>query len=132
MLWLSNAIDSGKPENAPSRRTALYCADSIDLCVYFLTKQSVDLEDIRLYEVQVEDHRKAPFCVTHIVHRRLENGENVDGLIQEYWHPTRDWNYFEYLTMKFKVTAKLDLPDINTIILAHRYSEDRDRALAIG
>lgn len=128
----SNAIDARKPNNAPARRTALYCADSAEFAVYFLKMEKVPENEINLYKVNVNTFHRAPFSITHVVDKKLNTGDGVNALVEEYWKPEKDWNYYEYLVPEFKIVAILVKPKLNETILVHRSGQDHDLAKSIS
>ena len=108
----SDALDSLRPDNAPARINALYSADSSAFAYYFLIKQNVCKSEINLYKVKVQDPWQAVFSIPHVIQRRIEKGQNIDSLINEYWDPTENWEFYEYLSTSFVITDQLDHPNI--------------------
>ncbi|MBA7657100.1 hypothetical protein ES703_65031 [subsurface metagenome] len=108
----TEALDSNRPESAPARKTALYSADSLEFAFYFLIKQNVCKSAINLYKVKVKHPWKAVFSIPHIVQRRIEEGKNIVTLINEYWEPTKNWQFYEYLSTSFVVIEQMDHPVI--------------------
>jgi len=104
----TDTMDSGRPKSAPARKTALYSADSLDFAFYFMLKQGICEKEINLYKVEVKDPWKAAFSITHIIHRRLEQGKNTNSLVREYWSPTKDWQFYEYLSISFVVIDEME------------------------
>jgi hypothetical protein len=128
----TDAIDSVRVCGSLRRKEALYCADSAEFAVYFLMTQSTsDSLGIHLYKVAVQETHKAPFAITHAVHKRLGKGLGVESLIKEYWNPREDWKHFEYLTMAFEVVEKMAIPSIPAIAYSHTYGLDQDLAAKI-
>lgn len=128
----SNEMDGRKPNDAPSRRTALFCADSEEFAVYFLKMEKVPEDEINLYKVKVNTFHRAPFSITHVVEQKLNSGESVEALIEEYWNPNKEWNYYEYLVPEFEVIEILQKPALNEIILVHRSTQDHALAKSIS
>lgn len=108
----TEALDSNRPEGAPSRKTALYSADSLEFALYFLIKQNVCKRAINLYKVKIKDPWKSVFSIPHIVQRRIEEGKNIVTLIKEYWEPTKNWQFYEYLSTSFVVIEQMNYPVI--------------------
>jgi hypothetical protein len=128
----SSAMDASKPNGAPARKTALYCADSEEFAVYFLKMEKVPEDEINLYKVKVNTFHRAPFSITHVVEKKLNNGDSVDALINEYWNSNKDWNYYEYLVPDFEVIELLEKPALNEMILVHKGGQDHDLAKSIS
>ncbi len=128
----TDAMDAGRPENAPARRTALYSADSAEFAFYFMLKQGVCKSEINLYRVKVKDPWKAAFSITHVIHRRIEQRKNINSLVSEYWSPTKDWQFYEYLSTSFIVIDKMDHLVIDTVAMMFKSLQDHDLADSIG
>jgi hypothetical protein len=109
----SDVLDSCRPKDAPARKTSLYTSDSIEFAFYFLKKERVCLNNINLYKVDVKDPWRAVFSIPHAIETRIAEGREVNTLIAEYWSPTQDWNFFEYLSRSFIVSEKLPHPEIS-------------------
>ena len=128
----STEMDLHKPLGAPSRTRALYCADSDQFAVYFLMMENVLKEDIKLYKVKVKSFHKAPFAITHVIEGKLNKSEDVSNLIKEYWFPSKNWHFYEYLTMEFEVIAIIDLPWVDQIVISHQGGLDNAMAKTIS
>lgn len=128
----SEVLDSCRPKDAPARKTSLYTSDSIEFAFYFLKKQRVCLNDINLYKVDVKDPWRAVFSIPHSIETRIAEGGDVDTLIAEYWSPTQDWNFFEYLSRSFIVTEKLPHPEISDPEMLFMAMSDSDLIDKIG
>ena len=128
----SNAIDLKRPNGKPARANALYCSDDPEFAVFFLMKQKVSVEDIKLYKVQALNFHKAPFAITHAVQRRIEKHENIESLVSEYWNPILKWSYYEFLTLEFTIQEILNTPEVNETIISVRYGNDSEQAQKIS
>jgi hypothetical protein len=51
-------------------------------------------------------YHKAPFRLIHELSERIKIADNVDQLIDEYWHPRLDWYFWEYFGSSFKIIEK--------------------------
>jgi hypothetical protein len=128
----SKEMDSARPNGKPARTQALYCSDNPEFAVFYLMLQQVPIEEIKLYKVEVADFHKAPFCITSVVKRRIGKNEEVESLITEYWNPTLDWNYYEFLTLEFTIQEIVDTPLVNEVIIRYRYGNDSNQAQQIS
>lgn len=108
----ADALDSKRPKNAPARKTALYSADSLEFAFHFLIKENVCKSAINLYKVKVKDPWQAVFSIPHAIQMRIIEGQDIVKLIAEYWEPTENWNFYEYLSTSFVVIEQLKHPDI--------------------
>ncbi|WP_072055727.1 hypothetical protein [Aliivibrio fischeri] len=120
----SSEMDKTKPANSIGREYALYVTDDPDFAVYYLMKEGVPLSDIMLYEVTPQTPYKSPFAVTNQVHVRLNSNRCVSNLVNEYWNPSKNWSFYEYLTGSFDVVKQIELPNIDEGFLSLMYNSD--------
>jgi len=50
---------------------------------------------------------RAPFRIIHELQNRLDSSRAVERLVEEYWSPTKDWNFFEYFGPSFSVLEEM-------------------------
>jgi hypothetical protein len=122
----TEAMDAKRPKNSQARKTALYCADSPEFAVYYQIKQGRDVNDVNLYQVKVDKPCKTVFAITNAIENKLNNNEDIEALIKEYWSPTMQWKVYEYLASSFEVVKKIDIPRINEIAMFQIYQNDFD------
>ncbi len=128
----TQAMDNNRPDNAPERRTSFYTADSPEFAYYFLLKQGKSKDEINVYRVETEPPWKAVFSLTHAIQKKLQNNESVSAAIDEYWSPTKEWKFFEYLSSSIKIIEKVEISTINETLMLVSYQNDFDRASKIS
>ena len=121
-------LDSKRPKGAPAKKTSLFSSDSLEFALYFLLKQNIHKKAIKLYKVELKNQWKAVFSITHIIQRRLEKGKNIDLLIKEYWEPTRNWKFYEYLSPSFIVIEQMNHPILDEIEMKFKSMHDHNLA----
>jgi hypothetical protein len=125
----SEALDARRPADAPSRTVCVFASESAKFATYYLLKQNVAAEWIKLYEVEMVESRKAPFAIVHALSRCLEKKQDASRLIDEYWHPQKSWNSYELFGPCMKVKSKLEqLPELNLTLLKFDYDGDASTA----
>lgn len=125
-------IDKNRPDTATARKEALYSADTPEFAFYFMMMQKVSADDIKLYRVEAKVIWKAVFSITSAVNKRLQNGKAIESLVDEYWNPTKNWNFYEYLSPSFTVIEKIKNPKHKEYIMQDKYNRDYDLASSIS
>ena len=103
---VTGLLEFNRPLNSPSRLKCLFAADTSLAATTFLYRQGVDIENIHIYQVEMNCYHKAPFRLIHELSERIKIADNVDQLIDEYWHPRLDWYFWEYFGSSFKIIEK--------------------------
>lgn len=75
------ALEQVKPLGLPSRDICLCATDDLAFAYLFAIKQQWPRDDIKLYEVQMDDFHRAPMAIVHAVQRRLECAKDVSALL---------------------------------------------------
>jgi len=73
-------------------------------------------EGFHVYEVTPigEVSGPFPFALVDLVHRDLSRTGSLAGAIDEYWTPTRDWAFCEYLASAFEVVGLIGKPPVTS------------------
>jgi len=88
----------------------VFAAEVPAFAAYYLARQGVPHQDIRLYEVLMPDHHRAPFSLTHAIDKRIKSQGNPARQIQEYWNPTAPWNFWECFGPQAQVIRSVPTP----------------------
>lgn len=121
-------MENHRPTHAPSRSSCFFTSDREDFAVFFLLRQGGPLADIRLYAVNLPVYWKAPFAITHALHRRIEKSQPTQPLVAEYWQQHESWIFYEFFGPRMIIEEIRPLPDIKEMSLTYRYSIDTDLA----
>lgn len=106
----SQLMDAHRPNSVPARASAVFAAETPEFAAYYLALQGIPHEDIRLYEVSMPNHHRAPFSLTHAIDRRTTSHGNTQRQIQEYWNPTGNWNFWEFFGPQAQVIRSVPTP----------------------
>ena len=127
--WINDFLDANRPPIVPSRKRSFYAFDSITNCVGYWSSKRCTIGGPLLYKVKMTNPSKVPM---HLVNTLLQKGEGNAANLQiatEYWHPTENWKFYEFLSEEMEVLERVDLkPEHrfnNAIILI---GQDRDLA----
>lgn len=102
--WINEFFDNHRPnQDFPSRVFSLYATDTIANCIALKNTVAKDGETPNIYKVEMENPFKAPMSLVDIVRGLGMESENLVPIIGEYWNPTREWKFNEYLSNKMVI-----------------------------
>lgn len=125
--WIDDFLDNIKPTNAPERRKTVFAFDSLDNCSSFKNKCE---GEVYYYKVEMLNPIGCPMCLTDAL---VENNEELNNRIgEEYWSPTKEWKYLEYLSSQMTVIERLPKPNfMNSAKGMTNYIADKNLAKEI-
>ncbi|HRH71194.1 MAG TPA: hypothetical protein PLB89_16950 [Flavobacteriales bacterium] len=124
MAWVDDLLEAGRPDEKPSRRNCCYTFKSASMCIAFLGNR---LEGVKLYEVELDNPYGCPMCLVGEVEKSA--GNPAEGLVAEYWTPSKEWNQLEYLATKMTIIKEVRMPPKSHISGAlSLYFEDQEKA----
>ncbi len=127
MEWVDLLLNEYKPEHAPLRQQTFFACDSVENCYAFISsKSNVDIAPI-YYKVEMDNPVKCVMCLTDIFRHVSSDDPNRPVYAKEYWSPTQEWRYYEYLSKRMTILEIVSEPDI---ILKNKgkvnYNADKD------
>lgn len=129
----STRIDSVRSVGSGTRLGAVFSAESAAAAHAFAYSQ-FQTDNIRVYQVKAAPFHKAPMAIVSEVQKRMARGESIDALVAEYWQPTQQWVFWEYLSESMVVVADVsDTASEGSAPLSIRYQfQDIPHAQKIG
>lgn len=104
--WIDDYLDNSKPENAPERKNAIFAFDSIENCVAFKGQNKANF----YYKVRMNNPIACPMCLTDAL-KENETEANI-RISNEYWNPSKDWKFLEYLSSEMEIIEIIEAPDL--------------------
>lgn len=105
---VNRMMDENRPEGEPERKKCIYLSDKLENCIIFAVSESLLLnENVFLYEVDL-DAQAHPMLLVNKIGKEQNETRKLE-LIREYWNPTQDWQYNEYLTSQMTIISKREL-----------------------
>lgn len=125
--WIEEEFERHRGGRSVSRLDALFAGANGADCVRFLRAQiDYDNTPVHLYRVEMAVSGRHPMALIDAVRRNRDRPDAVRAIVEEYWQPTREWMFWEFLGRSMTVVEKLALPDTLTLAGAsHRYGVDR-------
>lgn len=107
--WVNDFLDIKRPTGAPSRIRSYYACDTIRNCIGYGRNKQCENGGPFLYKVAMKNPRKVPMSLVNTILRKREGNALNDQIADEYWTPTREWKYYEYLSEEMKIIERLEI-----------------------
>lgn len=124
--WINDYLDACRPEEFPLRRKCIYAFDRPGHCFYFLAHEPSVTD--HCYEIEMDAKGEFPMVLTGRMIAHRNNAEILRAIAEEYWRPTRDWNFYEYIGNEMTIISEVNLDVSQRNISRDRYMMDYDRA----
>jgi hypothetical protein len=135
---LEKFLDQCRPQGVHSRLSSWFAFDQQCHAALFLEAEPrLHPEPVNatkfLYQVRMTGPGRHPMVVAEGVAKLLSQGklEHATAAAKEYWSPTRDWKFWEYLSPNLKVVGQFSWPEGPCIYGARiTYEKDKERCAA--
>ncbi len=128
--WREDALEAARAGRAFSRQSAVYAANTPGNAARFLVSEP-DLENrpVKVYEVVVSTESPSPMVLIGYMDDQGQAFAALPEGIEEYWSPTRNWQFLEYVCLEMAITRCLGNLDAMEVYAADAdYGHDRDLA----
>ncbi|MDI1316899.1 hypothetical protein [Flavobacterium sp.] len=111
--WINDFLDENSPEDFPSRKKSFYACNTIANCKALKSTICNEADCIpRIYKVRMNNPIKVPMAlVTHLFKLGEDNTVNTD-IANEYWTPTEEWKFYEYLSEEMEIIEEMINSDV--------------------
>lgn len=127
--WINTYLDDNKPNDFPSRISSFYACDEIENCQAFIGNKTINGLQPTYYKVEMNCETGFPMVLTDAIKKNGQNSSHLENCSNEYWSPTGEWKYKEFLSPEMIILEILPSPDT---ILANKgrinYIADLERA----
>jgi hypothetical protein len=127
LKWIDLLLNEYKPDHAPIREQTFFACDSVENCHAYISSLNRPAKVPSYYKVEMENPVKCVMCLTDLLRIVGDANPNVNVYAQEYWTPTLEWKYYEYLSNEMTILEVVPEPDV---VLKNRgkanYSADRE------
>ncbi|MBR5907052.1 MAG: hypothetical protein IKZ50_01500 [Bacteroidales bacterium] len=90
--WINEVLDEGKDADCPSRKRCIYAFNELGHCLAFNNNPN-----LHCYLVEMDAHGGFPMVLTDKLRRLGKDSCQIDDVVREYWHPTNNWKFNEFL-----------------------------------
>lgn len=110
--WVDLELNKYKPDNAPNREQCYYAFDFIGNCFAYISTINCGSNKPIYYEVKMDNPFGAPMRLTNVLLKKGNGSSLTESISEEYWNPTLDWKFIEYLSAEMEIVAILDEPEM--------------------
>lgn len=126
--WIERLLIQHKPVHAPSRLNCVFTFPDMEQTLAYGTTLAYP---VHYYQVEVSDDSiRCPMVLCDFI--RKSSGRKpaiLESLCSEYWNPTLDWQFYEFLSPEFMIIEHLETPDHKLTGMGRaRYEGDKCRA----
>jgi hypothetical protein len=134
---LEDQFEKLRPRDAHSRRSAYYACESLSECAAYLLgeeEQSVVIDGGRgqtrkYYRVEMERPLRTAMALVYRASTKRNDAATLQSIIREYWHPTKSWAFWEFLSPCMKVVEVCSNPGLIEVAVAwETYRHDSNLA----
>ncbi len=105
LSWIDDFLDAKRGQSHPSRSNTLFAFDCEKKCKAFASSRSL-ISPI-FYQVEMVEPVACPMHLVGLI-SKANSDEFNNRIAQEYWHPTQDWKYLEYLSVQMEIKSIVD------------------------
>jgi hypothetical protein len=109
--WVDTILNNFKPVDAPDRQHTFFACDAIENCYAFIANKIPLSGNPIYYKVEMIEPIKAVMCITDLILKVGPDDIQVEDFAKEYWIPTLNWKYYEYLSAKMKIMEIIEEPN---------------------
>lgn len=130
MQWREEALEEARNDRASSRRSAVYASNTLANAARFLVSQPDDKgRPVLGYEVEITDQSPSPMVLIGYIDAHGRTFPSLSSCIEEYWAPTKEWKFLEFVSPSFSVTTVLgNVSDEALWLASEDYEFDRQLA----
>ena len=112
-------LEQRRPTSYYSRLSCWYACDTPEFAAKYLESEIArDAQHVSgaplLYLIDLTSPSRHPMCLVNEIAKRLENNEThlAETLADEYWNPTLEWAFWEYLGEMITPFASENWPNV--------------------
>lgn len=109
--WVDDFLNLKRPSSAPLRHQTFYSFDSLANCHRYIKSINHSNKIVYYYKIEMQNPFKAPMCLTDLILKSRNQSPLIDKIANEYWHPTLNWKFYEYLSNEMLIVEDIREPD---------------------
>jgi hypothetical protein len=111
--WINEFLDSQKSNKMPSRKKAFYACDSINNCKILKNTVAKLHCTPKIYKVSMTNPSKSPISLVNHLFKLGKDHRIVNDVAKEYWNPTQNWKFYEYLSEEMEIIQEVLNEDLS-------------------
>jgi hypothetical protein len=126
--WIEEEFERFRNGRSFSRLTAFFATATVAECFWF-HKIQTGCAPAFLYRVKMTNPHRHPMVLIGKAESHQGIGKKLEVIVEEYWHPTENWNFLESLDSSIEIVERVELPAKEIVDgAAHRYGQDQKLA----
>lgn len=110
--WVDDFLNLNRPSSAPLRHQTFYSFDSLANCHRYIRSINKIKKIAYYYKIEMQNPFKAPMCLTDLILKAGSQNTLIDGIANEYWHPSFNWKFYEYLSNEMLIVEDIKEPNL--------------------
>lgn len=127
--WINEFLNENKSEDLPSRISSFYACNIIENCQGYIGNKTINGQQPIFYKVEMNCEIGFPMVLIDAIRKNGLNSAFLNECSVEYWSPTGEWKFKEFLSPEMTILEILPAPNP---ILANKgrmsYNTDLERA----
>jgi hypothetical protein len=124
-------LNAHRPARWPCRYTCLYAFGTLADCSLYGGSQHKD-EKVHYYRVRMDNAVRVPMVLVDQIRKQVDpTAAQTEQMAREYWQPSREWAYWEYLTDEIEIVEQVEplgMGDFEVIGAQGSYIDDNELA----
>lgn len=109
--WINETLDERRPAGFPSRIASFYACSELANCQAFIGKKRIENQDPIFYKVEMDCLYGFPMVLIDRIRKLGHESALLEACISEYWSPTQEWKYLEFLSPSMTIMEILPMPE---------------------
>ena len=109
--WINEKLDILRTLDRPSRISSFYACDQVVNCQAFIGSKTIDSKSPNYYKVEMDCKLGFPMVLIDKIRKIGEDSNELEAIVKEYWTPTKQWKYLEFLSPSMKIIDVLATPE---------------------
>ena len=109
--WINVTLDEQSPNGYPLRVASFYTCSVLENCQAFIGTKTIDDQKPIFYKVEMDCYLGFPMVLIDRMRKLGQASGLIDACISEYWAPTHEWKYLEYLSPSMTIIEVLQVPE---------------------
>jgi len=109
--WINEILDEQRPEGYPSRIASFYACSEVVNCQAFIGNKKIEGRNPIYYKVEMDCVLGFPMVLIDKMRKLGQESDLLGACISEYWSPTREWMYLEFLSPSMTILEVLLFPE---------------------
>jgi hypothetical protein len=109
--WINEKLDEQSPNDYPLRVASFYACSVLENCQAFISNKKIEDRNPIYYKVEMDCDLGFPMVLIDKIRKLGQESDSLEACISEYWTPTYEWKYLEFLSPSITIIEVLPFPE---------------------